>query len=965
MSARLQRRGQRALAFVALTLLAAVTPSTGQAQQITLSAGDGSLTSVAPNSSFGLPIHVDMSQAGGENIASLTGSIIWDPARLTFQSLVGGPFGSLITNETQVGSGLLTFSLFSPTGTTNTFDALTINFQAGATGVVVITPQVQAAGNDVGADITSLMRVAPLELCIGTGGGLWGDVTGDGQVNIIDAQQIARFSVGLPVGNPTLMAALGDVTSDGQVNIIDAQQIARFSVGLPAAARIGTVSPGSCTAPSQAVLDLTPTSLAFTAAAGANPIPDNQRFQIQNNGSVFMQYTISDNAAWLTTSRTSGPLSPGDRIFIDAIVSSNNLAVGQYNATITVSDPGAVGSPKTVDVSLNVVAPCNTLDGSVGVGGSVAGALDNQDCQIGNSTYADRWELTLNQAANVQINLTGSTLGDPFLYLTTVAATDPTDPGQAAEVIAINDDANASLNSEITVSLAAGTYIIWATAFPFPSFSTGAYDLSVTALAAEELICLTSNIDQFEVISGDRTSIDAGGATASFSAFALSGNSIPVTIGATESWLSPSPLAGITPVAGTFEVFADPALPSGTYVASIEPTAAGATLSDACIAQMRVLFPEIVNLSPAPQFNAVLGDPTAGTIDLIVGALDSYATRPLPVGIDVAYTSGPSGWLSASIPGNELSHIGPNSLTLTTSTAALPIGTHTAEVTVFDPLHPTVSTPAVIPVSITVTDPPPTVVLRGPAPGFTDITIEAVVTVEFSEPMDPTSINASTFELIGPSGPVSGQISYSGVTAIFFPDSPLDEFATTYTVQLRAGIQTPSGNALVPEDWSFTTALVDPAYYYRLHSELTGPGFVLDNFASVPPTCHMAPANPATSGSFWYFEKLSTGSVPGQDTYLFKSIFGGPSQALDGGSGPSASSPCLLNTFGAFPHDDQEWYFVPSPPANNTFVLQNANWLNVRSLEAGNAGSVPEAAFMGPTNFTPSQTWVLTRMHRR
>ena len=481
MSARLQRWGQQALVLIVLTFIAAASPSDGQAQQITLSAGDGTLTSVAPNTSFGLPIQVDMSQAGAENIAALTGSIIWDPARITFQSVSAGPFGSLITNETQVGSGQLTFSLFSPTGTTNTFDALTINFQAGAAGVVVLTPQVQAAGNDVGADITSLMRVTPLELCIGTGGGLWGDVTGDGQVNIIDAQQIARFSVGLPVGNPTLMAALGDVTADGQVNIIDAQQIARFSVGLPAAARIGTVSPGSCTAPvNQAVLDLTPTSLTFTASAGANPIPDNQRFQIQNNGSVFMQYTISDNAPWLTTSRTSGPLSPGDRIFIDAIVNSSNLAVGQYNAVITVSDPAAAGSPKTVDVSLNVVAPCNTLDGTVGVGGSVAGALDNQDCQLGWSTYTDRWELTLTQETAVQIDLTGSTLGDPYLFLTTTAATDPTDPGQAAEVLAENDDANGTLNSRIDITLQPGSYIIWTTSYPGIGFTAGDYLLTIT-----------------------------------------------------------------------------------------------------------------------------------------------------------------------------------------------------------------------------------------------------------------------------------------------------------------------------------------------------------------------------------------------------------------------------------------------------------------------------------------------------
>src|ERR1035437_8191727 len=69
---------------------------------------------------------------------------------------------------------------------------------------------------------------------------LWGDVNNDGLVNIIDAQQIARYSVGLSVADTASLLVRGDVTADGLVNIIDAQQIARYTVGLSAAARVGT-----------------------------------------------------------------------------------------------------------------------------------------------------------------------------------------------------------------------------------------------------------------------------------------------------------------------------------------------------------------------------------------------------------------------------------------------------------------------------------------------------------------------------------------------------------------------------------------------------------------------------------------------------------------------------------------------------------------------------------------------------
>jgi len=84
---------------------------------------------------------------------------------------------------------------------------------------------------------TALPATATL-VCVAVPG-KWGDVTGDGRVNIIDAQRVSRFAAGLSVGGAPRMATNGDVNGDGAVDVIDAQLIARFTVAL-SAARVGT-----------------------------------------------------------------------------------------------------------------------------------------------------------------------------------------------------------------------------------------------------------------------------------------------------------------------------------------------------------------------------------------------------------------------------------------------------------------------------------------------------------------------------------------------------------------------------------------------------------------------------------------------------------------------------------------------------------------------------------------------------
>ncbi len=226
--------------------------ATSGAQQIRVTAGDGSVSAVAPAEQVQLPIVVDMSRAEGLDIASLTFEVTWDVPGLSFVSVSDGDLGTLTFNETDAASGTLVGSMFSTTGATSTFVVALLQLEAAdVQGLnTMIAIGVTAAGDESGTDVLQYLRTAGLTVCIGIAG-LYGDVTGDEVVNIIDAQQIARYSIGLPtpgVSDPSRFATHGDVTGDGAANVIDAQQIARFSVGLPTpgAPSVGAVMFGGC-----------------------------------------------------------------------------------------------------------------------------------------------------------------------------------------------------------------------------------------------------------------------------------------------------------------------------------------------------------------------------------------------------------------------------------------------------------------------------------------------------------------------------------------------------------------------------------------------------------------------------------------------------------------------------------------------------------------------------------------------
>lgn len=100
----------------------------------------------------------------------------------------------------------------------------------------------------------------------------------------------------------------------------------------------------------------------------------------------------------------------------------------------------------------------------------------------------------------------------------------------------------------------------------------------------------------------------------------------------------------------------------------------------------------------------------------------------------------------------------------------------------------------------------PTVSSTSPSGGATDVAVNSIVTVTFSEEMDAATITTATVALEDAvSNAVDGSVTSSGATATFLPDANL-EFNTTYTLRVSTGAEDLAGNQLESEySFSFTT----------------------------------------------------------------------------------------------------------------------------------------------------------------
>jgi hypothetical protein len=100
---------------------------------------------------------------------------------------------------------------------------------------------------------------------------------------------------------------------------------------------------------------------------------------------------------------------------------------------------------------------------------------------------------------------------------------------------------------------------------------------------------------------------------------------------------------------------------------------------------------------------------------------------------------------------------------------------------------------------------PPSIVSITPAGGSDDVALDAVIDIEFSEPIDPASVTASSIVVDMSGTPLAGTRVVTGAHVVFAPTSPF-AIATIYNVTVTTAITDLDAHALVaPGNYSFRT----------------------------------------------------------------------------------------------------------------------------------------------------------------
>jgi hypothetical protein len=251
----------------------------------------------------------------------------------------------------------------------------------------------------------------------------------------------------------------------------------------------------------------------------------------------------------------------------------------------------------------------------------------------------------------------------------------------------------------------------------------------------------------------------------------------------------------------------------------------------------------------------------------------------------------------------------------------------------------------------------PFVVSTIPGRGAVNVPVNAVVSVNFSEAMDPASLNLTTFTLRQGSTAVPGAVNPQGAAATFDPSSPLTA-ATTYTATIATGARDVAGNRLsTPYTWTFTTGAT---------ADTTAPIVIStvprSDATNVPvngliSAVFSEPMNPASLNQMTFTLKQGATAVPGTVTSLGAPVTFDPSSPLTAGTTYTATiSTGARDLAGNALVADHTWSFTTgsAPDATAPIVLFTVPARDALNVPVNSAISVTFSKVMNPASLNMS-----------
>lgn len=250
----------------------------------------------------------------------------------------------------------------------------------------------------------------------------------------------------------------------------------------------------------------------------------------------------------------------------------------------------------------------------------------------------------------------------------------------------------------------------------------------------------------------------------------------------------------------------------------------------------------------------------------------------------------------------------------------------------------------------------PLVISTDPANGATGVALNKVITITFNEAMNPATITQASITLTG-GAPVSGTVTYSGVSAYFTPSVPLAT-NTTYTGRVTTAVKDMMGNALQADHvWTFSTgATLSPMV---ISTDPTNNATGVAPNKIVTATFNM-PMDPLTLNGTTFTLKQGTTVIAGTVSYTDLTAFFTPSSPLAMNTVYTATiTTGAKNTGGTALANTYVWTFttgsLTAPTVISTDPANNATGVALNKIVNATFSEIMDPLTINATTFTLKQ----------